>query len=119
MTQAWFVYNRRGFPELYEVRIIAEKKRSPGEDIIKVKITDILWEAPKFKAAFSSESNYFFEKKDIFFTKEAAIKEHKRKLLKFILISECTIKGLRAALDNYEIAGTYQKYISPFTGEEK
>ena len=58
-------------------------------------------------------------KRDIFYTKEEAIEEHKIKLSEFLIEATKIFQYQNDGLENYENYLQDVKYISPFTGEEK
>lgn len=111
------------FPSvIYEVEIIGQ---SGIEDRLYLKFKKVFWSVPLTLYGFerSAESSVggklHIPKRDIFYTKEEVIEEHKSRLLDFIDESGKIFQQQVDGLENYENYLQDVKYISPFTGEEK
>lgn len=143
MTQAWYIpspyrpdpnspYAKYSDPKIeypsviYEVEII---EQSGIEDRFYLEIKKVFWGmslCPKpysygFKKSIESSvgCKYHQPKRDIFYTKEEAIEEHKVRLSEFLIETTKIFQHQNDGLENYSNYLKDEKYVSPFTGEEK
>jgi len=114
------------FPSvIYEVEII---EQSRIEDRFYLEFKKVFWGNPKGRQPTglkpgslerSIGSKQHLPKRDIFYTKEEAIEEHKIRLLVFMTEFQKIVKYQNDGLENYDNYLQDEKYISPFTGKEK
>lgn len=106
-------------PILYEGDILEEDTNLRGR--ARILLTKQIWKSPEIEEAvgYSIGVAYYFSKTNIFYSRNHAIQEHQKIINKIIKDAEQKLQQQTEVLLNYDQHLTDEKYISPFTGEER